>query len=222
LGELQLNKIEKKLIALLISLLISSSILSTVSATSFNNDDFQGNIENTTKKIVTLSRYGLDGSVTLIKVEIEVNQGENINDKIEEKCAELLKNDPELQKLLENNITKNSLSLIRSKGRGLHVKFIPSITFPTTGKISQLLSPDKYRKIRIPIIYCKYPNDANAFTTTSSLFHVNNTNTTTGPHSVLCIGFYGYKWWLGHISWRGFLIRTGFVGISIYTKINSL
>lgn len=217
-----MHKIDKKLVAIILSMLISSSILSTVSAIPFYNDNLKDNSVNTTKKIVTLSKYGLDGSVTLMKVEIKINPGEDITDKIEEKCIELLKNDPELQKLLENNITKNTLSLIRSRGRGLHVKFNPSLPWPINNKISQLLSSDKYRKIHIPIIYCRYPNDAKAYTITHSLFNNSNSNTTTGAHSVLCIGFYGFKWWLGHVSWRGFLLRTGFIGFSIYTKINSL
>jgi hypothetical protein len=202
--------------------LISLSFISTVSAINLENDVFKDGFEKptSTKKIVTLSRYGLDGSETLIKVEVEVNQWEDVNDKIEDKCTELLASDPELQKLLDNNISKDALSFIRSKGRGLHIKLNPYLNIPTRNKITQFLSTEKNRKIRIPIIYGRYPNDGKAFTTTISLS--NSTNTTNGPHSVICIGFYGYKWWLGRISWCGFLLRTGFVGFSIYTKVNDL
>ena len=75
--------------------------------------------------------------------------------------------------------------------------------------------------IKIPIIYCRYPRDPDAFTEITPLIG-GNTNTTIEYHSVLSIGFYGFKWWLGSVSFLGFIFRTGFVGFSLFARTRKL
>jgi len=43
-----------------------------------------------------------------------------------------------------------------------------------------------------------------------------------GPHSVLNIGFVGYQGWLGHISFAGFIMRTGYAGVTAFAVAKEL
>ena len=115
----------------------------------------------------------------------------------------------------------NFLSKIRSRGRGIHFKIAPQILWPVKFKLFPLLPPYIFRRVKIPIIYCRYPRDQYARTEITPLIG-GNTNTTEGYHSVLSVGFYGFKWWIGSVSFLGFLFRTGFVGFSILTRTREL
>jgi len=214
-------KFEKKIIVTLVSIIILISGFSTISATSIKKDSSYSNQEETSSltKTVTVYRYGADGSITPVEVEIELKEGQDFNEAIEEKCLQILTNDPEFKGLLNDNISRSSISLIKSRGRGLHLRFCLSITWLKKFDLFPLLPPYIFRRVNIPIIYCKYRFDQKAITKITPLLDLSNTTIITGPHIVRSIGFYGFKWWLGHISLLGFGIRTGFVGFSLSTKI---
>lgn len=220
LGELQLLTLEKKLIVTLVSLIILLSGLSTASAISIKKDSsYTSEAETSTStKMVTLYRFGTDGSITPVEVEVEVEEGQDINEAIEEKCLTILENDTEFQGLLNDSVSRNITSIVRSRGRGFHLKFVFTIQWLKSFDFFPLLPPYIFRRIRIPIVYCKYKNDPKAKTTITPLLNRTNKLVVEGPHSVRSIGFFGFKWWFGHISWLGFGIRTGFVGFSISTK----
>jgi len=216
-----MRKLEKKLIVSFISVVILISGLTTVSAVTIEkeNPNIKDDEPSLQTETVTLYRFGLDGSLTPVEVEVELKEGQDLNDAIEEKCVELLENDPEFQESLDDNTTMGALSIVKSRGRGLHLKLRPSIQWPIKYKLFPMLPPYVFRRVHIPIVYCKYTRDDRALTTITPLSGEIAT-TVEGPHSVLCIGFYGFKWWAGHVSLLGFGLRTGFVGISIITKVN--
>jgi len=218
-------KLEKKIIVTLVSIIILISGFSTISATSIKKDSSYSTQEETsspTTKTVTVYRYGADGSITPVDVKIELKEGQDINEAIEEKCLQILTNDPEFKDLLNNSVTRSSMSFIKSRGRGLHLRFCLTITWLKKFDLFPLLPPYIFRRVNIPIIYCRYSLDQRAYTKITPLLDMTNTTTITGPHIVRSIGFYGFKWWLGHISLLGFGIRTGFVGFSLSTKIREL
>ena len=219
--ELPLRKLEKKLIISFISIVILISGLTTASAVTIEkeNPNIKGDEPTLQTETVTLYRFGLDGSLTPVEVEVKLKEGQDLNEAIEEKCLELLENDPEFQETLDDNTTRGTLSKVRSRGRGLHLKLRPAIQWPVKYKLFPMLPPYIFRRLHIPIVFCKYTRDNKAFTTITPLIGGNAT-TIDGPHSVLCMGFYGFKWWAGHVSLLGFGLRTGFVGFSILTKVN--
>jgi len=218
-----MHNLGKKFIVSLVALFILISGISTVSAITIQNEKPVEIEDETpvTTETVTLLKFGVDGSVKPVKVEIELKEGENLNDLVEEKCEELILNDPEFQSLLDENTTRNIASMVRSRGRGFHLKLTPVYRWVMKFDLFPLLPPYIFRSIKIPIIFCKYPRDSRAFTTVTPLL-TGEANTTEGPHSVTCVGFYGFKWWLGHISLSGFLLRQGFVGFSLTTKVTKL
>jgi len=218
-----MQKFNKKLIGILLTLVILISGISTVSGMSLNNENPEtSEEENQEIQTVTLYRYGPDGSISTMKINVELEEGQDINDAIEEKCLEILEDDEEIQGLLNENVTRNALSRVRSRGRGLHLKFTFTISWLKKYDIFPLLPPYIFRRIRIPIVYCRYPNDLNAKTVITPVLDKDNITEEDDPHSVLCVGFIGFKWWIGHVSLIGFGLRTGFVGFSLYTKTNKL
>lgn len=212
--------LERKLVVTVVSLIILLSGISTASAISIKKDNPYSNEDeiSTSTEIVTLYRFGADGSITPVKVEVEVEEGQDINEAIEEKCVEILENDVEFKGILNENVSRNFTSIVRSRGRGFHLKFVFKIQWMKLFDFLPLLPPYIFRRIHIPIIYCRYKDDEKAKTTVIPIFDKVNTTVIEGPHKVRCIGFVGFKWWFGHISWLGFGIRTGFVGLSIFTK----
>ena len=184
------------------SLAFLTSGLSTLSA--FPIKKIKANekeVTSTTQLIETMTvyRYGLDGFITTVDVEIELEEGQDINDAIAEKCEELFEKDTEFQSLTKDNTSRGLMSFVKSKGRGLHIKLLP----------------------RIRLIFCIYPRDQKAFTTINPLIG-GNTTTIECPHSVLAFGFVGFKWWRGRISFLGFFLRIGFVGFSLFATVKKL
>lgn len=220
-----MHKFEKIIIALFMIFIILISGLPIASSISIsksnpNNDE---NLSTSTIETVTLFRYGTDGSITPIEIEIEVEEGTDIYDAVEEKCLELIKNDEEFKDVLANpNISRNITSLVSSRGKGFQFNFIFTIKWMKMLDFFQLLPPFQYRRLPIPVVYAKYKKDTLAETKITPILDIKNTSIIKGPHSVSVIGFIGFKWWRGHISWRGFIIRTGFVGFSVYTKTKRL
>ena len=218
-----MQKLNNKLFVVLVTSIIISSGITTISAIDIKNNNIstKEKITDTNIETVTLFRYGLDGSIEQIEIEIEVDKKTDIAELIEEKCQDLIEDDIEFQNLLTNNSKLNFLSKIRSRGRGIHFKIAPQILWPVKFKLFPLLPPYIFRRVKIPIIYCRYPRDQYARTEITPLIG-GNTNTTEGYHSVLSVGFYGFKWWIGSVSFLGFLFRTGFVGFSILTRTREL
>lgn len=226
LGEIQL---QKKIIVILITLGLLISGISAVSAVNVRNYNFYKPEESSSEKdvktlTVTLFKHEIDGSKTPIKVEIELEEGKDIGEIIEEKCYEILENDPKFQILLENNETNESqqfIKKIKSRGKGLHFRFNTRIQLFKLYKIFPLLPPYFRTFILLPIVICQYKKDKKAYTTLTA---INGSNSTTivGPHRVISIGFYGISWWIGKFSLWGFVFRNGFVGISLFTRIKKL
>ena len=220
---------QKKLIVILITLGLLISGLSVASAVNVRNYKFYKPEESTTEKdvktfTITLFKTEIDGSETPIDVEIEIEKGKNIEDAIEEKCYEILENDPKIKNLLENNETNESqqfIKKIKSRGKGLHFRFNTRIQLFKLYKIFPLLPPYFRTFIILPIVICQYKNDKKAYTTLTAI-NGSNSTTTVGPHRVISIGFYGISWWIGKVSLWGFVFRNGFVGISLYTRIKKL
>jgi len=206
---------------MIVIILISG--LPVASSISISKNNPNNNLSTTYKEKITLFRYGIDGKVTPFELEIEVEEGTDVYDAVEEKCLELIENDEEFKDILANpNISRNIVSIVKSRGRGFHLNFIFTIKWIKIFDFFQLLPPYQYRRVPIPVVYAKYKNDIAAQTKITPILDLKNTSTITGPHSVTTIGFIGFKWWLGHISWAGFGIRTGFVGFSLYTKTKKL
>jgi hypothetical protein len=196
-----LRKSQKIIVALLISLLflisgmISSSAYTINKKTEKENCNNKVEIQSFSRKI-TVYRCGIDGIVT--PVEIEVNNLEDINEAISEKCEELLTNDVDF-KGLNFTMALGIFTFVKSHGRGIHLK------------------PFK----RSNTIFCRYPRDSKAYTTLISLFG-GGRKTISGPHSVISFRFVGFKWWIGRTSILGFFMRTGYVGYSSFTAIRGL
>jgi len=218
-----MEKINKKIIGILLSFLILLSGITTVSAINIKNETITSEKNESKEEFetVTIFRYGLDGSVEPFQIELKVDDQKDISQLMEEKCEELLKEDPEFKNLANNNSKYNFISRIKSRGRGIHIKIAPQILWPLKFKLFPLLPPYIFRRVRIPILYCRYPRDQKAYTTLTPLIGGNST-TINGYHSVFSIGFFGFKWWIGSISFLGFVVRTGFSGFSLIARTRPL
>ena len=221
---------QKKLIVILIAIGLLTSGITAASAVSLRNFNFYKPTEESSSEkddktfTVTLFKHEIDGSKTPIAVKIELEEGKNIEDAIEEKCYEILENDPKIKNLLENNETNESqqfIKKIKSRGKGLHFRFNTRIQLFKLYKIFPLLPPYFRTFVILPIIICRYKNDKKAYTTLTAISG-NNSTTIVGPHRVISIGFYGISWWVGKFSLWGFVFRNGFVGISLLTRIKKL
>ena len=222
-----MNNLNKKLLVIFMSMTFIMSGIATVSGVSVTKEATQE--ENSSEEpdiniqTVTLYRCGPDGSTTPVEVEIELKDGEDINDAIFEKCGELFQEDEEFQSLANNdNTSRYFLTKIRSRGRGLHLKFTPRIQVVKKFKIFPLLPPYLRTAIFIPTIFCQYKGDAKAFTITDPLIGDENATRVDGPQKVWAVGFIGFKFWFGHISFLGTIIRTGFWGAALYAKVTRL
>jgi hypothetical protein len=174
---------------------------------------------------ITLLKHEFDGSKTPIEIEIEPEEGKDLGELIEEKCMELLEEDPFIKSLEEDeNITQEFFMKIRSRGRGLHLRFNSRVQFFKLYKLFPFLPPYFRTLYIVPLLICQYKRDNKAFTTLEPLRSNTTVNSTliTGRHRVISIGFYGISWWVGKVSMIGFVLRNGFVGISLMTRIKML
>ena len=170
---------------------------------------------------VTLLKHQFDGSVTPFEVEIKLEEGMDIEKVIEDKCDELLEDDKVYRSLNDENITQELVMKIRSRGRGIHFRFNSRIQFFKLYKLFPLFPPYFRTLIIVPLIFCQYTRDKQAFTVLTPISG-NNSTTIVGPHRVISIGFYGVSWWIGKVSLVGFVFRNGFRGISLLTRIKKL
>ena len=122
-----------------------------------------------------------------------------------------------------NNSSVYILKRVTSHGRGLHVKLSPRLQLDKKLVFFPLLPPYLKTAVFLPIRYCKYSRDPGAYTRISGLNDRRNiTQEYRGPHEILSVGFIGFTGWLGHISYLGFFVRTGFAGVSAFTKANEI
>jgi hypothetical protein len=217
-----MNKLLKKAIVILLCL---SFILTTVSFSSAEKLSYKAiyNLKkpiqnNEITKEITVYRHGPDGSITPQKVIIKIEEGQDIGEVIAEECEKLFTNDIEMQSFLKgNNSSSYFVKRVTSYGRGLHLKIKPRIQLDKRVDLFPLLPPYSKTAYFVPIRYCRYNNDPGAYTRISGLNSRKNiTQEYHGPHQIFSVGFIGFTGWIGHISFLGFVMRTGFAGISLY------
>ena len=217
----------KKLIVILVVLGFITSSMAIVSGeqvTKFNKFiETEEAISEKDKNTITINlfKHEFDGSGYPIEIEIELEEGKDLEELIEEKCLEYLEDDPVIESLSDENITQELLMKIRSRGRGLHIRFNSRVQFFKPYKLFPFIPPYFRTFVIVPLIICNYKNDKKAKTELSQL-KGNNSTTVVGPHRVISVGFYGISWWIGKVSLAGFIVRNGFVGISLLTRIKKL
>lgn len=225
-----MNKLVKKAIVILLSLTFVLSAAITSSAIMIENQESnvseQNLINESTSKVkeITVYRFGPDGIINPIQVTIDVDETQDIGRTIVEKCEELFENDIEMKSFLQgNNSSAYILKRVTSYGRGLHIKLSPRIQLNKRIALFPLLPPYLRTAVFLPIRYCKYTRDPGAYTRISALNNRRNISQEYhGPHEILSVGFIGYTGWVGHVSYLGFFIRTGFAGVSAFTKANEI
>ena len=222
-----MKKILKKSIAIFMLFTFLTSLVLTSSAISMSSNLNTSvkivTAESTSQfKEVTIFRHGPDKSITPMTVTIEIKNNQDLGEAIADKCLELFDNDTEMQPLISfNNSTTTILSKIRSHGRGLHLKSMFHMQLLKRLKILPFLPPYFRTAIFLPVNFCKYSNDPKAKTVVKPIISQEN-KTYEGPHSVLNIGFIGYSGWIGHVSYLGFILRTGYAGVSAFTRVKEL
>lgn len=150
-------------------------------------------------KIMMLYRCGPDGSITPVLVDITLEEGQDVEEAIADKCSELIESDIEIQNFVNQNNSTGMLSKIKSHGRGFHFKTKIRISLVKRIKLFQMLPPYFRIQTKIPVIYCKYAEDARANTTITPLLGGNATYI-EGNHTIFALGFVGFVGWLGHFS----------------------
>jgi len=215
-----MNKIIKKSIAVMMFLIVMTSLMTVTSAISLNEtkkvlkEEEPIETDDEQVKELTVLRYAPDGTITKKVVKINLEEGQDIGVAIADKCEELTENDPEIQSMLKKNKTNLSfLSKIWSVGRGFHFKTTIRLQLIQKLKLFPFLPPYFRTAIFIPTNFCKYTKDPKAKTVIKPLYFGEN-QTFEGPHQVFNLGFIGYTGWIGHISFMGFIFRTGFAGFT--------
>jgi hypothetical protein len=168
------------------------------------------NYDSASTKTITLYRYGPDGTVNSMQINIDPKDGKNLEDVIAEKCREMMGNDAVIQSYLSgnnSNTTINAFSRVTSHGKGTHLKSPFSIRIPFLfllkyGLLQKL--PLRYRILGprwIPLVIGNYSQDESAETdikTVPTPIRPDATQITVeGKHIVLIYGFVGYTGWRG-------------------------
>ncbi len=185
------------------------------------------------KEEITIIRFGPKGNVEPLSFKIDVDNIEDIGDYIADKCEELFNNDIEIQGFLGNqtNNTNNNtskifnlgwFSIVKSSGKGFHYQKRYKLRFTLVLKLFKLRLPKIRLRLRRPLIFCRYNNDPNAYTTIKPILNKNNTKVVEGNHSVMVRSFIGYTGWIGHFSNTPYdLLPRGFYGYSRFTFCRS-
>ena len=212
------KKIMKQSLALVLCVIFLSTSVSTAVVSEENEE-----VKNIPKK-VTLLRYGPDGTVKPVEVDVTIDDGENLEEALADKCEELCEKDVEIQNFINKFAINNTnrtfglgvLKKVKSSGRGFHFKSILRIEIKIKRKLLSNLLP----KIKIrPFVYCNYKNDPNAYTKISPILSnsPNSSKIISGSHKVLAIGFIGYTTWLGRTSFSPIdIFPRSFSGISLF------
>jgi len=198
-------------------------------------DSVNKNSNNSSIETMTIFRYGPDGSVTPIKVSLNLNKVDDLGEVLADKCNELFEKDTKMQMYLQNLLENTTLNLsfsfgllyIKSHGRGLHFKTKTIVTIITRFKIFKIMLPHFKVHIKKHLIFCRYKNDARAKTVITPLIRSmsdpNVTKIIEGNHSVLVHNFVGYTTWCGHFSKSPFdILPRAFCGLARLVICNKL
>jgi hypothetical protein len=168
---------------------------------------------------ITLYRFGPQGDVKEIQVTVPVEPGTDLSDLVAKKCSELLEKDTDIQVAIQKlGGNRSFFSLITSRGKGFFFDIKLRIPIPIPSDIKY--DPDQppyFFFLKIPIVYCKYSHDPQAQTIIKPMRQ--NATILTGNHSIVSLGFIGYRGWIGMISFKGLLFKSGFAGYSLLTRI---
>lgn len=227
-------KLSRQISALLLIILLFTTIIAS-SGFALKDNKFGLFFKDT--KQYTIYRYGPDRSIVPISVDLHVEDKDDIEKALMEKCSELVINDEEMQNFLskyvtEVNLTNISLwSHIQSWGIGEHWKSVFRFRIPLFVLLRFKLFQDVPLRFKmfginvIPWIHCNYMNDENAKTTIGTLpipIRQNQTiSVIEGKHNVTSVFFFGYSFWKTSqaIWFDENKISTGFDGYSFLTWI---
>lgn len=225
-----MQKLEKKLIALLVAVGFLTVGLTTTSAVNIGNNKIN-DPEETSPEIsiqlvtITLYRYGPDGLVTPIKVELELEEGQDMVDAIVAKCDELLENDEEIQQLVDRATNKSIFGLfcrVTSSGAGFHYKTMLLEKLYIRYLLWKLNLPRIAPFIAKPFVFCRYKSDDEAKTIiTPILGNKTDSREIEGTHSVFVNSFIGIAGWIGRFSYT-LLTKRAFSGYGRIAFCNKL
>jgi len=230
-----MHETTKKLMVVSVLLFVLISGLTGAYSASIPKSSTDGSIHTET---VTLYRYGPDGTITPININIAFQEGQNPDEAIAQKCSELVSTDIGIQTYLSGNNNMTNVSMfarVTSFGAGSHLKSFFSIRIPFLSLLKYGLLqnlPLRYKIFGprwIPIIVCNYSKDEGAKTSIETVptpIRPNKTEITIeGKHAIWVSYFVGYVGWRGtsadFYDTRG--LRTGFDGYAsfiIYEKFS--
>lgn len=225
-----MNKLTNKFIAMLICLTFIMLALTTSSAIDVqqqNSKSEETTDQTPTTETYTFYRHGPDGSVTPLEIDIDLEEGQDIEDAIDAKCRELLENDVEIRSIIDDlkNITIGAVVYIESSGKGFH--FHTKLLEKLFLRFWQwkLLIPRIAPFFATPLVFCRYHEDPDArtyFKTISPskwismylpplinkiLWRQERNVTINGTHSVTVNSFIGITTWPGRISFTPLNVR---------------
>ncbi|OGS41155.1 MAG: hypothetical protein A3K77_07330 [Euryarchaeota archaeon RBG_13_31_8] len=224
----------KKIIVIFIMLVF---VLPSITVSSSETIKISRSVENIglkqpscPKKCYTIYRFGLDGSITPIQVDIDVDESQYIGESIANKCEELFEKDSEMQSLIEielENLTFGFLCKVKSHGRGLHYKSMMLEKAISRFVLFRLGFPRATTILHNTFIVCRYPKDIRAKTKITQFFGKNDTINKTmiveGNHTVIVQNFIGYTTWLGRFSKTILnLVPRAFAGFARFVICNKL
>jgi len=188
-----------KIIVLLISLAVLIPGLATASTVSIQDKQIIQTEEETTTQTFTIYRYGADGSVTPIDIDLEIDEEDDIGKVLADKCEELLNNDKEMQNFSLKALKIGFASKVKSWGRGFHYKMKLIGKLAVRFILIRLGMPFLQTMLTNPLVVCKYKNDEKAGTEITSII-LNRTQNISGNHTVIVRNFIGYTTWFGRVS----------------------
>ena len=136
---------------ILLFLLNNSSFLTSREINDINSDNFVKSIKNFRE--ITFYRIDINGKISPIVIEIEIEKDKNKEIIIAEKCQELFNVDAELQMSINENKDEFQWIDVMSKGNGFHLSFRKiwitnrNVTFRTIIRYRYFFEFD-YTKIR--------------------------------------------------------------------------
>jgi hypothetical protein len=222
-----MNELLKKSTVILVCLTFLISAYSVSSASISHSKPVKNDDSDvlTITEQVTLLRYGLDGTIIPVTVDIILEEGQDLDEAIADKCEEMMEEDVEIQNFFKgfgnNNTTKNEtfgmLKKVKSRGTGFHFKMKRQICIKK--KLISLSLPKIHTWI--PLMYCDYSKDPRANTTISPIFgkDINATKYVEGNHTILVIRFVGFARWSGRFSFKPVDMQPRTVsGISMFVR----
>ena len=173
--------------------------------------------EKIESETLTFYRYGPDGTVTPIEVEVDTKNIDNIEDFLADKCEELFEKDTEIQNFVQSKINsyienRKQVNLsfdfgylhVKSKGKGFHYNTALLGEIILRYVLFKLGLPRPQSIFAKPLVFCRYSGDNSSQTTITpmirSLFRTNATTQINGNHSLLLISFVGITSWCGRFS----------------------